>query len=425
MRDMYDCVVVGAGAAGMMAAITAARNKCSVALIEHTKRVGSKILQTGNGKCNFTNLNMGCDMFQNENKKFVQKVIENFNEIDVIDFFKEIGIYSRNKNGYIYPHSETAASLQDALRFELDRTGADVLTECRITKMSKNTSKNVFNTELEYSCECDGITKVFSKKITAKSVILATGSKAAPKSGSDGSGYELAAAFGHKVKKVLPALVQLTSDCRYCKSMSGVRSTGRIALYADGVCVSEDIGEIQYTDYGISGIPVFQVSRYAVSALDKKRKVSAVIDMLYDFDYDMLYNDIEKRIKTDGHKTIEQFFSGIVNKKLVNAAAKTAGADCTGRVQDVGIKKLKNVIKVLKNFEFNITGSKGFDNAQVCQGGIRLEDIENDTLQSKLCEGLFFAGEILDVDGKCGGYNLQWAWSSGYAAGKAAVSRRC
>ena len=433
---MKKIVIVGGGPAGMMAAITAARNGVQVLIIEHTKRLGSKILQTGNGKCNFTNLNMSEDMFQNDDRQFVKNVLAQYNEHHVIEFFKELGIYAKERNGYMYPHSETAASLQDALRLELERLNVDIATESSVLNIEK---KDIFKLKLETCVEIEddgrkiiksdkskgktGIANI--KRVTntlkAQTIILATGSKAAPKSGSDGSGYDLAKAMGHKLKKVLPALVQLTSDFKHCKSMAGVRSTGSIKLYVDDKLVAEDIGEIQYTDYGISGIPVFQISRYAVAAVDASKKASVVIDMLPDMDMELLYQDIERRIANDSGKTVEQFFAGIINKKLVYAAAKTAGIDINALVGKVGAKGLKKLAECMKNFEMNINGFNGFDNAQVCQGGVKLENIDSNTMESKLCKGLYFAGEIIDIDGACGGYNLQWAWTSGYLAGKSAA----
>ena len=350
------CAVVGGGAAGMMAALTAAGQGVNVILIEHTKRLGSKLLQTGNGKCNFTNLDMGKEHFQNEDREFVGKVLESFQVSDTLEFFKEIGIYSRQRGGYVYPNSETAASLQDALRAEVERSGVIVYTECQVERIKRERGGFVLETN--------------QGRINADTLILATGSKAAPKTGSDGSGYILAKSLSHSIIKPLPALVQLTSDNRQCKVMAGVRSTGRVTIYADGKKLAEDLGEIQYTEYGISGIPVFQVSRYAVKAKDRKKEVLAVVDMLPEFSEEELREDIRKRLEKEENKDIVSFFAGLLNKKLVQGVVKSVGAE---------------------------------------------------SMESRLCRGLYFAGELLDVDGKCGGYNLQWAWSSGYLAGKSAA----
>lgn len=401
------CAVVGGGAAGMMAALTAAGHGVNVILIEHTKRLGSKLLQTGNGKCNFTNLDMGKEHFQNEDREFVGKVLESFQVSDTLEFFKKIGIYSRQRGGYVYPNSETAASLQDALRAEVERSGVIVYTECQVERIKRERGGFVLETN--------------QGRINADTLILATGSKAAPKTGSDGSGYILAKSLSHSIIKPLPALVQLTSDNRQCKAMAGVRSTGRVTIYADGKKLAEDLGEIQYTEYGISGIPVFQVSRYAVKAKDRKKEVLAVVDMLPEFSEEELREDIRKRLEKEGNKDIVSFFAGLLNKKLVQGVVKSVGADMNMTAGQAGEKKLCRLVQEMKEYSFDITGSRSYEYAQVCQGGVKLSEVNPETMESRLCRGLYFAGELLDVDGKCGGYNLQWAWSSGYLAGKSAA----
>lgn len=397
------CAVIGAGAAGMMAAITAARQGIDVVLLEHTKRAGSKILQTGNGKCNFTNTNMSPECYNHDSVEFVKRVLEMFDENAAISFFEELGVYHKNRNGYIYPHSETAASLQDALRLELERLAVRLISECEISDI-KNTGDGF---EL--------MSQMFT--VNATKVIIATGSKASPKTGSDGSGYRYAKKFGHRIVKPLPALVQLESDMKLCRAMAGVRSNGNVVLTVDGREVCRDSGEVQYTEYGISGIPVFQISRYAVKGVDMRADVVVIIDMIPDMTMDDLCQDVRIRYERDGLKSVEQFFAGILNKKLVCAAAKLVGVDINRCISSVPLRKLYDIIAQLKEFEFNITGFKDFDHAQVCQGGVAIDDINPQTMESKLCKGLFFAGEVVDVDGICGGYNLQWAWSSGYVAG--------
>lgn len=408
-----DCAVLGGGAAGMMAAITAAGKHAQVVVIEHTKRIGSKLLQTGNGKCNFTNLNMTMDMYQNDNTEFVRTVIEQFDVPSVLAFFKKIGVYSRERNGYIYPHSETAASLQDALRLELERLHVRVVAACEIDTIECAVQGHEEN---DGFCLYGG-----GWTIKARTLIMATGSKAAPKTGSDGSGYELAKRLGHHIRKPLPALVQLVSPDKLCRAMAGVRSTGLAALFIDGNMAAQDLGEIQYTDYGISGIPVFQISRYAVQAVDLHKKVWVTVDMLPDFALESLLEELAERMHYEGQKTLEQFFAGILNKKLVYAAAKQCGMESGGLVSAAGFHGIKKILKQMKCFRLDITGFKSFENAQVCQGGVRLDEIDAATMQSKLHKGLYFAGELADVDGRCGGYNLQWAWSSGYVAGRSAA----
>ena len=401
-KKLYDCIVVGGGAAGMMAAVTAARNGVQVLLIEGTSKLGSKILQTGNGKCNFTNYNMDVDMYNNDNHEFVRSALKLFNQYDAIDFFKSVGVFHKERNGYVYPHSETAASLREAFVHELDNKDVDVITETAVHSIRK-----------------DGDLFIVNDRYKAGKLIITAGSKAAPKTGSDGSGYQLVKSLGHNVIKPLPSLVQLISDNKLCKQMAGVRSTGTVNLYC-GNSVYSDYGEIQYTDYGISGIPVFQISHYAVRALDMNEKVYADIDMIPDYSKEELMEYVRDNADT-ANKTIEQMFSGILNRKLVLAACARCSVDSGMPASIHNIKKIELVISSMKKFRFNITGNKSFDNAQVCQGGVSLDEINPKTMESCIVEGLYFAGEIMDVDGRCGGYNLQWAWTSGYIAGTSAA----
>ncbi|MDO5402912.1 MAG: aminoacetone oxidase family FAD-binding enzyme [Eubacteriales bacterium] len=401
-KKVYDCAVIGGGAAGLFGAVWLARKGLKVIVIEHTKKVGTKILQTGNGKCNFTNMKLDYTCFQSGNEKQVMEVVNRFDNRAAIEFFESVGVYHRERNGYVYPHSDTALSLQNGLRMEIEKQKVRLSTEFE-------TKKIVY---------CDNVFEIISDSYTyyADTVLLATGSKAGPKTGSDGSGYIMAESLGHHIIKPLPALVQLVSKDKECRLMAGVRSTGRIVLYVDGEAVSSDIGEIQYTEYGISGIPVFQISRYAVKALDMGRSVSVTIDMLPDYTYEYAKEICEKGIACFPDKNVEQFFEGIINKKLVSAVAGRCKISASGKAKDLGSRELFKCVEMFKNYRVNIDGYKDFDNAQVCQGGVPLDEIDTCSMMSKIKPGVFFAGELLDVDGKCGGYNLQWAWSSAAVA---------
>lgn len=407
MTKKHECIIIGGGAAGMMAAITLAGYGIDTSIIEHTARIGTKLLQTGNGKCNFTNLNMDASMYQNADTEWVMKVIRKFDVEAVLKFFKDIGVYYKEKNGYVYPLSMTAASLQNALKLELENRKVRVHTDTAVKSIVKLNKPSYTG----FCIECEGIDYI------ADTVIIATGSKASPKTGSDGSGYELAKQLGVKIIKPLPALVQLVGeDKNICRIAAGVRGYGRIELYVDGKKLSEDIGEIQYTDYGISGIPVFQVSRYAVRALDQKKNVQAFIDMLPDIGKEEIDYIVTQRIINEGFKTVEQFFEGMLNKKLVAMVCRRCNVDAGVKTASLDSKELSGLLWNMKHFNIHITGSKGFENGQICQGGVALNEVSSDDMQSLKVGGLFFAGEILDVDGRCGGYNLQWAWSSGWLA---------
>jgi len=405
----FDCIVAGGGAAGLMAAVTAARQGARVAILEHTEKMGTKLLQTGNGKCNFTNRYMDAACFQ-VNSSFAMNVIRRFDVNSTISFFKSIGLYSKEKNGYMYPHSETAAALRDALVLEAARLGVLCITSFYIDKI-KLTDKGF----------------LINDTLAAKKLIFATGLKAAPKTGSDGSALHLIKKLGHPMTAVLPALVPLECDkslSKICHIMAGVRSYGSVTAYTtDDAVLASDIGEIQYTDYGISGIPVFQISHHVVRQLYEGNAVNVVIDMLPDFHIEELMNYIECNFKKYSDRTIEQFFSGFVNPKLIRGMAAKIGCSSLDKLCHLRHEKVVQLVYALKFCKMAIKGYKSFDRAQVCQGGIDVSYIHTDTMESTLVKGLYFAGEIVDVDGICGGYNLQWAWSSGYVAGCSAAGK--
>ena len=255
----------------------------------------------------------------------------------------------------------------------------------------------------------------------ADAVILAAGSRAASKLGSDGSGYQLAQSLGHTVIPVVPALVQLRCKEGFYKALAGVRVQGKVSVYADGKWLASDTGELQLTDYGISGIPVFQVSRYAAKALHHKCKTTAELDFMPDFTEEQLKSFLAKRANTRPDKEMEMFFAGVFHKKLSGVLLKNAGIPTTKKAGELSEKELKRLVRVIKHFSTEIVKTNSFEQAQVCAGGVDTGEINPETMESRLVRGLYLAGEIIDVDGMCGGYNLQWAWSSGYLAGKGAL----
>ena len=400
----FDCVVIGGGAAGLMATINAKRKGLNVALIEHTDKLANKILSTGNGKCNFSNTFMEKECFQNEDKAKVISVIERFNVSDLLEFFEELGVLHKEKNGYLYPRSESAASVADALIREVKRLGIEVILNSRVKNINKTDRGFVLSLESESIV-----------KLNADNLIIACGSMAAPKTGSDGSGYKLAGMLGNTVVKPLPALTALICDSKNMKASSGVRASGKVSVFVDGIEESTEFGEIQFTDYGISGIPVFQISRYAVKALDLSKNVNVKINFFPEFSKEELSEIVKKNIAKGDKTTISDALSGIINKKLVNMLCRETGFDANLFCYKITEDNLNKLIDYLHEFTYNVVSYKGFEFAQVCQGGVSLSEIDED-MQSNVCEGIFYAGEILDVDGKCGGYNLQWAFSSAFVA---------
>lgn len=418
--------IIGGGAAGMMAAITAAREGAVVTIFEHTDRLGKKILATGNGKCNLGNLYMNASCFYSSNMEVVMQCLEQFSTKDTIAFFESLGLNIKEKNGYLYPLAEQAAVVSDVLRYAIDAWKIKVVYKAEIQKIY-----DVVNSGGE-RCLCveNGKERNFFN-----SVIVACGSKAAPKTGSDGTGYDLVKGLGHKLQPVLPSLVQLRCRDDFCKALAGIRCDARIHIYDEDRLLCEERGELQLTEYGISGIPVFQLSgpvnrhMYEQGALKGKkdkgagtRELRARIDFLPDVEMITLAELFEKRmaVRRTRNSTVEEFFTGFLNKKLMNVLIKKAGVQPGDFVERVDSAKLQKIFEYSKKLEMHVTGANGFENAQVCTGGVNMNDVSLQ-LESKLVKGVYFAGEILDVDGRCGGYNLQWAWTSGYIAGMAAA----
>lgn len=402
--------VIGGGAAGMMAAITAAREGAQVTILERNDRVGRKILQTGNGKCNLGNRALSVECYHGGDPEGIGKVLERFDTEDTIHFFQSIGLMVKEKNGYLYPVCEQAAAVLDVLRYELQALGVKVLFECKITKVERLASGKL--------CVTDG-----EKEWQFDAVILTCGGKAAPVTGSDGSGFKIAKKLGHTCIPTVPALVQLRcQETDLLKGIAGVRADSEIRILCGGKEVCHERGELQLTDYGISGIPVFQLSRTVNYLLRDKKEVTAQIDFLPDLSEEEYRKLQESRRLLQGERTAEEFFTGMLHKKLTSALLKQAGIRLATPMQEIPKEKIRDYYGLCRNLRLHITESNPYENAQVSAGGVDLREVEL-TMESKLCPGVYFAGEILDVDGRCGGYNLQWAWSSGYLAGYHAAQK--
>ena len=392
----------------MAAAIRAARNGAEVELFEGNDRVGKKILSTGNGKCNLGNVELELDKYFSSRPERLERFLEKFNADDTIAFFHSLGLLVKQKNGGLYPVSEQAASVLDALRYAIDREPAiKVRTQCRIDRIERTAKKNkitLFSGREQFSFD---------------RVILACGGKAAPKTGSDGSGYLLAKMLGHEIIPTVPALVQMKCSEEWFKSVAGVRADAEIS-FDDGERVAER-GELQLVDYGISGIPVFQLSRRMNYILRSRKEIVVKIDFLPDYPGEHFADKLfrERRALMKG-ATVEAYFTGLLNKKLMLLFIRMAGLKPTEAAEQADRERLKRVYELCRELRVHVTGSNSFDNAQVTAGGVPLEEV-TERLESKKAPGVFFAGEILEVDGRCGGYNLHWAWCSAYLAGTGAA----
>lgn len=400
-------IIVGGGASGMTAAISAAREGAEVTVIEQKERLGKKILSTGNGRCNLTNAHMTADCFRGDDTSIVSQVLGQFGYEETLRFFEELGVVVKNRQGYIYPISEQASTILDVLRMEIRQLPITVLLGQSVTGMTRK--KNGFEV------------KTADSQMYADAVILSTGGKAASVLGSDGSGYALAKSFGHRLSPVVPALVQLKGKGVYFKQVAGVRTQASVRVFVDGLELASDTGELQLTNYGISGIPVFQISRYAAKALYAKREVLVEIDFFPAMNEKTWQEFMEKRRKAHDAKTAEEFFVGVFHKKLIGMLLKQAQIRPDIAVREIKEKQWKRLLQLCRHFIVEIEGTNSFEQAQVCAGGVRTSEVNPRTMES-LCEkGLYLTGELLDIDGICGGYNLQWAWSTGYIAGKHAA----
>ena len=402
---MMRVIIIGGGASGLMAAITAARGGAKVTVLEHQNQVGKKILVTGNGRCNFTNTNQDLSHYHSESLFNMAIALKQFNCQDTVKFFKDLGIFSKNRNGYLYPHSDAASAVLEVLRMECEYLKVKIACQIEVESIEK----------------CDGIFKVHTPGWTyeAEKLILATGSKAAPATGSDGSGYTLAKKFDHTVIEPYPALVQLLSKEKCLNALAGLRIDARAILFADEKPVISNRGEVQLNANNISGIPVFQISAEAAKAMANGAICHVVLDLLPDFSEELLTSYIKQRISTGGYKSAVNFLTGLFAKKLSEVLCDRCKFSKKLTAEKFKEDDITNLCKQIKNFKIQIYGTNGFEHAQCCGGGVSLEEVDPLTMESLKVPGLYFCGELLDVHGDCGGYNLQWAWTSGYLAGKA------
>ena len=403
---MYDVIIIGAGASGLMAAAAAASKGARVALLEHKDDIGKKILATGNGRCNFTNTDMSVNKFHGS-KALIKNGLSQFNYSDTICFFKELGIPAYDNAGYIYPNSRQAASVVAAFRMELMRLHVDVKTGINITDIKPADDRTGY------------CIKTDKGSFKSKRLIIACGLTASPKLGSDGSLFRQIEALGHHIQKPLPALCGFSCDGLNFKKITGVRCDATVASVIDGQMTEQNTGELQLADYGISGIPVFQISSLMSRALNKGQKVEVIIDFLPAFSDDELNGYIKDRsITTTDNRSLNEMLNGLLNNKLLLELIHKSGVSPDKKGRLLTDDDCKSLTRSIKHTAVSVKKPRGLEFAQVCAGGIYTKEIDVRTLESKIHPGLYFCGELLDVDGICGGYNLQWAWTSGYIAGE-------
>ena len=398
-----EIAVIGGGASGLMAAITAKKSGKEVIILERKDRILKKVLITGNGRCNITNVNANISNYFGKNISSVENILNRFTPQDTMDFFNELGIICNEENrGKVYPLSGQASSVVDALRFEAERLGIKIETEFYVRKIEKDGFKFRIYSEDR-------------KKIEAGRVILAAGGQSYPELGSNGSGFELAKELGHSVTKLSPSIVQLKTEKHQVKGLQGIKTDVAVTAYGDNKKICTYDGELLFTDYGISGNVVFNIS----FVMPLYKNVEFEIDFMEKFDYNELYEMLKERKKIMSHLTMENYFNGMINKKLGQFLSKVSGIEKLSKpVKDLNDSDIRKLCTVLKKYRVKILETTGFKNAQVTAGGVSLDEVNTETLESKIVKGLYFSGEVLDVYGECGGFNLQWAWASGYIAGE-------
>lgn len=403
-------LIVGGGASGMMAAIWARRKGADVAIIERNPRVGKKILATGNGRCNYTNIYTDTSCYFGKDPEFVRGALNNFTVSDTIRFFEELGIEHKVEDrGKVFPMSDQASSILDVLLYELNRLGVEINCDSGVTDINYKNGR--FRVTLENGKTYDG-----------DRVIIATGGKAMPSSGSDGSGFLLAKKLGHTITDIFPALVQIMLEGTFFKQIDGVKIEGTAELIYKDKITDSDRGDILFANYGVSGPPIFQISRLAGQLINEGKKAYLKINLLDRFKTDELMEILERRFDTGAEKPLDFALVGLINKRLIPVVLKEAGVvDIKKPAGSVTQNETERIAQLLTGWKLAIRGTKGWQSAQVTAGGVVTGDIDPDTMESRLVKGLYFAGEIVDIDGRCGGYNLQWAWSSGYTAGVSAA----
>lgn len=391
--------VIGGGASGLMAAIFAAMSGGDVTVYESGARVGRKILATGNGRCNMTNINADIDNYHGNNAKFIMGARNRFWVNETLDFFKSLGVLTKvEEKGKVYPYSDQASAVLDTLRFKAEEENVKIVTGFDVKSIRK--TNGTFNI-LSYG----------GQSANADRVIIATGGKAAPDLGSKGAGYDILSSFGHTITELKPSLVQIKTETDTVRKLKGIKLMANVSI---GKRTEYD--EVLFTEYGLSGPAVFSLSSY----LDSAQTVT--LDIMPEYTRDEIYIMLTERIAMRQKIRLEDFFVGMLNKRVGQALTKLAGAEPLSRYAvTLSDKEINNICDIIKHWTFKITGTMSWNNAQTTRGGARTDEFDPITMQSKLVEGLYAVGEVLDIDGDCGGYNLQWAWSSGALAGRAAA----
>ena len=397
-----EVAIIGGGAAGMMAALTAAEwTDSSVVLLERQSRLGRKLLATGNGRCNLSNLHCAPQHYHGRSPDFVRPALDAFGPEDTLAYFRRLGLLCRAEDsGRVYPLSDQANSVLDTLRLALEGFGVTVRTDCQVSAIAPQSSGFLLTTS--------------AGTLFADKVIVTAGGAASPKLGGTRDGYQLLRSLGHRCTKLYPSLVQLRTDTTYTRALKGVRAEAAVTLKNGQAVVTQQRGEVQFTDYGVSGPVIFELSRAAVT---EEGPLTLSLDLVESLSQSELVELLAEKQQLLPGLTLENLLTGVLHNRLGRTVLRYSGRKLTQSVSELSRRDLAHIARSCKAFQLEVTGNQGLEHAQVTAGGLRTDQFYPETLESRCCPGLYAAGEVLDVDGDCGGFNLQWAWSSGRLAG--------
>ncbi|MEA3314493.1 MAG: aminoacetone oxidase family FAD-binding enzyme [Campylobacterota bacterium] len=391
--------IIGAGASGLITSIILASNGIKVVLYEENSKVGKKLYATGNGRCNITNKNISIDNFYSSTNNFIDYILDSFSFENCKDFFSKLGLeFSINENGRVYPLSLQASSVVEVLEQKAKSYGVDIKLNSKVENIKYKNSMFILNNNYSYS-----------------NIIIATGSKAMSKTDDINKGYEFAKSFGHNIIEPFPSLVQLLSDDKNITIANGVKVVGVV----EGVK-----GDILFTNYGLSGSAILDISRNISQKLTKQKNILVTIDTLPSLSYKEILDILSTNIKNNKSQDIYLWLNSIINKKLAKYIIIKSNIPQNIKYTNFLTQNhIKQILKNIKELKINITNTKGSANAEVLAGGVDLKDINKTTMSSNNKDGLYFIGEVLDVDGDCGGYNLHWAWASGYICANSIIKK--
>ncbi len=402
MTDILDVAVIGGGASGLMSAVALKllNKDLSVAIFEQLPRVGKKLITTGNGRCNITNKNLQPERFHSQNPGFYDYALSTYDNFYIESVFADLGIVFTYEGEKAYPYSLQASSVVDALRFSADQNGVKTFLDSKVTDI--NSKGGLFE-----------IT-VSDKLYRAKAVIIAAGLfSGGEKTGSNGSVFNLMKEKGYKTVKTTPAIVQIKTENKITKSLKGIKVNAGVSLYKNGKEIKSDGGEVLFCDYGLSGPPVMQISREIPR---EKADYKIILDLMPEYSFKNVLDILNFRLSVLRGRKLENFFTGMLNIRVGQQILKLAGKSLAQSVDALTKDDIKTVCSIIKGMEFAVTGTLGFETSQVTAGGLDTRQFDDKTMMSKKDKGLFCVGEILDVDGDCGGFNLSWAWASAICA---------